>query len=143
MSKRQMLPCILAVLTAVGHEHGKDHGFATTMEQKDGMVMTTTMTKPMPSIQAKFWLVATIDAGIILLFLMIVVFNWAINRIRRPWLPTQASVAYANGRASWLDLTTLSRARLSEATRSRPPSRRRRRPLLSRCGAPPPSHVAR
>ena len=104
-----MLPYILAGLTAVDHEHGTAHGFATTIEQNDGMVMTTTMTKPMPSIQARFWLVAAIDTGIILLFLMIVVFTWAINRIRRPWLPTQASVAYANGRASWLDLTTLSR----------------------------------
>lgn len=100
---------VAGAIAAVNHNHGTDHGFATTIDD-ESMVMTTTMTKPIPSIQPKFWLVATIDAGIIVLFLMIVVFTWAIGRIRRPWLPTQASVAYANGRASWLDLTTLSKS---------------------------------
>ena len=103
----------VAAITAASsgnHEHGTTHGFASAIENDSSMVMTTTTTKSMPSIQAKFWLVATIDAGIIVLFIMIVSFTWAIGRIRRPWLPSQASVAYANGRASWLDLTTLSKA---------------------------------
>ena len=120
------------VLAGIGHE---GH-FVKEIANKTGLNwadVTTTMFNNMTLASGtwipmtdNFWLVAAIDGGIVILFLLAMFVTYIVNRFRQPWMPSQASIAAAHGRL-WLDPIVTSYPRTSD----RKPSSRREIMLTS------------
>ena len=104
--------CVGRALAGYGHSHAADVSARNltnlTNISSTELYVITTEAPVLEPIVNRLWVLVSIDVGIVLLFLAAVAASWVRARVLRPWIPTQASIALANGRAAtWLDATAL------------------------------------
>lgn len=114
----------LALLAGLDHEHVIPVDEETSTNNDMSVSNSTIMTGREVPIDDPAWLVAVIDAGIVVLYLITVGIVYFASCLRRPWLPTQSAIA---SQKPWMDIA---------GTRQRPPTSWRPSPAVSRRSSP-------